>query len=426
MKTHAMTVFVILVGIVGCSPTKRHGDDTTGDSKPPCVGLQCEVADCGMGPQTTISGTVFAPNGTLPLFNVSLYVPNAALAPMSVGVSCDRCGTPVSGEPIVTAQSDFMGHFQLVNPPAGTDIPLVIQLGKWRRQVTIPQVLPCQDNVISDHNLTRLPKSHLEGDMPRIAVTTGECDQISCLLPKVGIDASEFGVAGQNKAVTFYTTPGANALPGATSATPFWNSLSELSKYDMVILSCECDEHLDTKSATSFTAMAQYLAMGGRIFTTDFQYTWYRYSPDSGLKSVGNIQGGAPIGASPVAIDSTFPKGKALADWLNYTMMSSAYGQVTPDTVFDNFLGMDKTKSQTFASSASHPRFMTINAPVGMPPDQQCGKAVHLDAHINETDVIDSTFPAGCSSPIKSGEAAFAYFFFDLANCIQDDGGPIL
>jgi len=33
---------------------------------------------------------------------------------------------------------------------------------------------------------------------------------------------------------------------------------------------------------------------------------------------------------------------------------------------------------------------------------------------------------AGCSSPMLSGEAAFAYFFFDLANCIQDDGGPIL
>ena len=30
----------------------------------------------------------------------------------------------------------------------------------------------------------------------------------------------------------------------------------------------------------------------------------------------------------------------------------------------------------------------------------------------------------GCSSQMKSGEAAFAYFFFDLANCIQDDGSP--
>ena len=172
--------------------------------------------------------------------------------------------------------------------------------------------------------------------------------------------------------------------------------------------------------------MAQYLSMGGRIFSTDFQYTWYRYSPDTGLRGAGNIQGGAPLGPSPVLIDSSFPKGKALADWMDYTKNSTAYGQVTPDVVFDNFLMMDPTKSQTFGSSGAHPRFMTINTPVGQPVDQQCGKAVHLDAHINQTDTIDASFPAGCSSPMLSGEAAFAYFFFDLANCIQDDGGPIL
>jgi len=211
-----------------------------------------------------------------------------------------------------------------------------------------------------------------------------------------------------------------------TPATPFWSSVTELSKYDMAILSCECYEGLDTKDATSFAAMANYLAMGGRIFTTDYQYTWYRYSPDPDLAAVGSIQGGAPLGVSPIQIDSTFPKGKALADWMDYTMASTSYGQVEPDVVFDNFLSMDATNSQTFASSGGHPRFMTINTPVGVPLDQQCGKAVHLDAHINSSDSIDASYPAGCSSPINSGEAAFAFFFFDLASCIQDDGAPIL
>jgi hypothetical protein len=426
--TKSLLVFVVLAVVIGCGPGSRpsNGDGSTVDMKPPCVGLQCAVADCGTAPPTTISGTVFAPNGHLPLYNVNVFVPNAPLDPLTVGVSCDRCGTPLTGMPVVQAQSDYMGHFQLTGAPSGNDIPLVIQLGKWRRQVTIPAVLPCQDNKLSDPELTRLPKKQSEGNMPRVAVTLGECDQISCMLPKVGIDASEFGVAGQDKAVTFYSTPQTTFKAGVTSATTFWNNLTELSKYDIVILSCECDEHPDTKDATSYAAMAQYLAMGGRIFTTDFQYTWYRYSPDPGLASAGSIQGGAPIGASPVSIDTSFPKGKALADWMNYTMTSTAYGQVTPDFVFDNFLSMNASKSQTFASSGGHPRFMTINTPVGLPPDQQCGKAVHLDAHINSTDQINASFPSGCSSPINSGEAAFAYFFFDLANCIQDDGGPIL
>jgi hypothetical protein len=68
-----------------------------------------------------------------------------------------------------------------------------------------------------------------------------------------------------------------------------------------------------------------------------------------------------------------------------------------------------------------NPRFITINTPVGVAADKQCGKAVHLDAHINNTDAVDATFPAGCASPIKEGERAFAFFFFDLASCIQPE-----
>src|SRR5262245_12499065 len=97
-----------------------------------------------------------------------------------------------------------------------------------------------------------------EGNLPRIAVTLGQCDMISCMLPKVGIDSSEFGIAGQNKAVTFYTTPGTTGLAGATPATPFWNNLAELSKYDILILSCECNEGPSTKDASSYQAMSQY------------------------------------------------------------------------------------------------------------------------------------------------------------------------
>src|SRR5258706_16065190 len=123
--TKSLLALLVLVGM-GCGPGARpNGDDGKGvDTKPPCIGLQCATADCGTGPQTTISGTAFAPNGHLPLFDVGVFIPNAPLDPLTVGVSCDRCGTPLTGMPVVQALSDYQGKFQLVNAPSGTNIPL--------------------------------------------------------------------------------------------------------------------------------------------------------------------------------------------------------------------------------------------------------------------------------------------------------------
>ena len=70
----------------------------------------------------------------------ALRVPNAALSPIPSGATCDQCGAEASGQPIATALTDANGHFVMENVPTGTNIPLVIQVGKWRRQVTIPSV----------------------------------------------------------------------------------------------------------------------------------------------------------------------------------------------------------------------------------------------------------------------------------------------
>ncbi|GAC1578983.1 MAG: hypothetical protein NVS3B20_10060 [Polyangiales bacterium] len=405
---------------------------------PPCTGLQCQVKACGGSPNTSISGIVYAPNGTLPLYNVIVYVPNGELKPLTPGVTCDKCGTIASGDPIVTALSDYTGHFKLENVPVGTNIPVVFQLGKWRRKVIIPTVTACVDNFVPDANLTRLPKNQKEGDMPKIAVTTGSCDKLSCMLPKVGIDAEEFGPVGGKQAVTFYQGGGLTSGPGTTPAQSLWGNLAELKKYDLAIFSCECSESPTSKDSTAFQAVTNYLAQGGRIFTTDYQYTWYKMSPDTNLQNIGSIPGGAPPGKNPVNLDVSFPKGKALADWLKLVDPTTTYGKVTTDYTFDNFHSADKTKTTTWATSQSggfgggggggsgpeYPRFITVNTPVGKPTEMQCGKAVHLDAHINGSDSVDGSFPLGCKSKIKQGEEAFAFFFFDLASCIQKEGEP--
>ncbi len=409
-------------------------------------GLRGQQVACPSGATTTVSGVVYAPNGRLPLYNAIVYVPGAQPTALQKGATCEPCGA-VTGSPIVAAISAADGRFSLANVPAGKNIPLVIQIGKWRRMVVLPEVVACRDNPITNPELTRLPRNQREGDIPRIALTTGGCDQLGCLLPKIGLDPAEFGVAQEGSAKSVHVYRGANAeasydggptvpASGPSNAPPaqgLWSNAAALRYYDMAILSCECAEVLENKGPTANAAMADYLRSGGRIFTTDFMYTWYRDSADPGLRSFASITGEAPEAMSPLVIDQSFPKGQALASWLDRVAHVPG-GQVPAQEVYANLAGMNPAKAQAWASSSgtpNGPRVFTVNVPVDAPPAQQCGKGVHIDAHVNTPssdevtnlagDVIDERYPAGCSPSLLPTEHLLAFFFFDLAACIQSE-----
>ena len=72
------------------------------------------------------------------------------------------------------------GTFKLEGVPSGKDVPLVIQVGKWRREVKLDLTLDkCAMNAVANKELTRLPKNKSEGHIPRIAVTTGQRDALA-------------------------------------------------------------------------------------------------------------------------------------------------------------------------------------------------------------------------------------------------------
>src|SRR5262249_22536066 len=148
-----------------------------------CTGLCSQIPACTNGTTTTLVGKVMDPAGARPLYNALVYIPNdptdPGLQPFPAGITCDVCGATAAGDPLVRANTAPDGTFTLSNVPVGTAIPVVIQLGRWRRQFTIDITASCDQNQVPNGSLN-MPKNHNQGDLPRIAILTGSWDAVEC------------------------------------------------------------------------------------------------------------------------------------------------------------------------------------------------------------------------------------------------------
>ena len=122
---------------------------------------------------------------------------------------------------------------------------------------------------------------------PRIAVTTGTCDNLVCLIAKLGIDPDEWGIEGEDKAVTFYRgkfqdwdpytiSRFSGSLAEMKDASELWGDYETLSSYDVSLFSCECEEALENKGDAAYDAVTRYLAEGGRVFMPIDNYGFSR------------------------------------------------------------------------------------------------------------------------------------------------------
>ncbi|MEA2750303.1 MAG: hypothetical protein QOI41_4446 [Myxococcales bacterium] len=410
--------------------------------KPGCVGLQCQQHACAGGASTTVSGVVYDPAGKNPLYNVVVYVPNAPVKDLPKGATCDSCDSLYSGSPVVTTLTDAKGKFTLQNVPDGPNIPLVIQIGKWRRQLTIANVGQCVDNPQPDHSL-RFPKNTQEGDIPNIAISTGGSDSLECLLKRVGLDETEYngGSGGAGHLHIFQGGGGGifggpnTSPPGPASSTGLWSSKTELANYDIVLLSCEGQE----TTSMNQQALVDYAAAGGRVFASHFHYSWFNSGPFGSANLATWSAGTNDLGDITSSIVTTlpngmpFPKGVALQDWLtNVNALSGGKLNITSAKHNADVTAMH-TASQPWikaeSKSAGATEYFTFNTPTTAAPAMQCGRVVYSDLHVGaasgDYQSLNTTVPTGCSSAdLSPQEKALEFMLFDLSSCVVPDSQP--
>jgi hypothetical protein len=422
------------------------GSDVT-PPEPAKPGLTFTQPECSEGATTTITGSVYVPSGEMPLYNAMVYVPRVGLEPMPQGASCN-CA--VSGEPIVATITDANGRFVLENAPVGVDIPLVIQVGKWRREFNIGAVGSCTENAVPEGTL-KLPANQSQGDMPMIAVSTGAQDALECLLRKLGIDDSEFTnpeMGGRVNLLNGYggATRYADALGGWSfwASEDVWGDVEKLKRYDLLLLSCEGDgDYTGNKSEAALQAMFDYANEGGRIFASHYHSVWFQRGPQPFPQIASFLPPGEDADLGDVSADvvTEFPKGEALGEWLTNVQGWDDGGQLAIDAA-QHAIGSENPEYAQRWIVTEEPtpsvQYISANTPLGADESDQCGRVVLSDIHVSGDLQVDRTtrpyrpltdistgdypFPTGCvTTELSPQEKVLAFMLFDISACVIPD-----
>lgn len=470
----------------GGVPSVCGGAPTGGPGGPGCTGLCQNQVYCPNNGATTLTGVVYAPNGTIPLYNAIVYVPTDPAAPLPAitdGASCDRCTDEDLGEPLVSALTNSDGSFTLRHVPANVAFPLVIKKGKWRRVVTIPAQTPCGSTALTNTQ-TRLPRNRNEGNIPFIAISTGRVDGLECVLYKAGVDAAEFTRPTGNGRIRMYrgsTDRVNNGRGGAWPDTATWQcqqcgtnnnatdnncrttwcggannsfrtatlnsihaqrlyeSQAALDAYDMVVFGCEASE--GTRAAADRGRILQHVNVGGRLFLSHYHYDWIHKGGGSGYTTNplnttavwGNGGGAGNLNdPTPAIVDSTFPRGQAFREWLDFTNSShptlgSGFVQINePRRYVENTtaLGRQWVHTTEAAHGETSVQQFTFNTPVGAADEDLCGRVVYSAFHVTVGSTWNAVFPDHCGGALTAQEKTLLFMLFDLASCVADDNVP--
>jgi hypothetical protein len=440
----------LLLGLALSACAAVDGDASAPPAKPSCRGLGCAVASCPVGGDTIVRGRVTAPNGSDPIRQALVYVPESgALTPLPKGLGCELCRTPFAGSAVTFTYSGLDGSFELHGVPAGASVPLVVQKGRFRRLISVA-VQPClTQSVATDGNKLALPSSQQQGDLPQMAVAAGDHDAIECVLRDLGLDPSEFGVADSGSAVALYDnqTPGAPTLPGQLALSSLLRDRARLQSYHLLFLNCSGTAYSQQllSEPTVRANLRDYLTAGGRIYATDWSYDFIAQLPELAPfvcfkddddcaitaphrfhSAVAHGGDGSPLSAS---VDLSTAAGRALGSWLGQLPSpiqpdSVPISDLLPGWVMVEQTAVDQARypSTVWLSARTAGRQRPLTLSVDYPPAASCGRVLFSSYHTRQR-LPRLTYPAYCplGGPLGQ-EHILEFLLFELSDCVGTVG----
>jgi hypothetical protein len=190
-----------------------------------------------------------------------------------------------------------------------------------------------------------------------------------------------------------------------------------------------------------FSNIQTYADRGGRIFGSHYHGYWVRtekFEEDYGVtpypKVVVHPSSEHDMGQDVTGdIDTSFPKGEALRDWLVAVGGSSEPGKLLikggehfTDSVVAGVATPWITVNPDPNGHTGVVQYLSLTTPIGAP---ECGRMVFSDLHVGSGtgDDPELAFPNGCrSTELSPQEKALAFMLFDLSSCVQAETDPVV
>ena len=147
-----------------------------------------------------------------------------------------------------------------------------------------------------------MPQNHIMGDIPKIAVVTGNVDAVECVIYRTGVQRSEFTDQSGTGQINLYVADhdGGAELDGSTpKESVLTGSTSTMNAYDMIMFPCQGSAS-DSDVSSDQAAVLDWANRGGRLFTTHYSYAWLYQNKNA--SSVTQVINGT---STTVSLDTT-------------------------------------------------------------------------------------------------------------------------